>query len=79
MSGNLISINGKPNSLNQKEFVVDTEDDILLLPRYEVKGKIAIDSGDITTNDPCAIGSTAIVCQTSSVYILAPNNEWTKI
>lgn len=78
MATKLIKINGKPNSHKHREYICDTEDDINLLPRYGIEGKFK-DPTDSVGNAPCSIGSTALVCSTSEVYILAPNNEWTKL
>ncbi len=78
MSCKLITINGKPNSHKQKEFICNTEDEIALLPKSDTKGTF-LDPNDTFGNEPCAIGSIALVCETSAVYMLAPNNEWIKI
>lgn len=78
MSCKLTFINGKSNSYIHKEYLCDSEDDIVLLPKYGIKGNIN-DSNDTNCNEPCAIGSIALVVATSDLYILAPNNEWTKL
>lgn len=83
MSCKLHTINGKPNSSSLREYIVDTTDDIALLPRYGVKGTMNVDILDKTSNEPCAIGSTALVCKnannTSEVWMLSPSNEWVKL
>lgn len=83
MACKLHTINGKPNSFSLREYIVDTPDDIALLPRYGVKGTMKVDASDKVSNDPCAIGSTALVCQnadnTSEVWMLSPSNEWVKL
>lgn len=77
MSCKLLSVNGTPNSSYQKEYLLQSEDEVDKLPKYGIRGTLedSVGSGDI--NSPCAFGSIALVCDTSAVYILAPNNEWT--
>lgn len=78
MSSNIIKINGQPNSSIQKDYICDSIEDIAKLPRHGVYGTIK-DTTDDSINAPCAIGSTALVCNGesgSSVYILSPSNEW---
>ena len=79
MACKLHTVNGKPNSFSVREYIVDTTDDIALLPRYGVNGTMNVDASDSYSNDPCAIGSTALVCNTSEVWILSPSNEWVKL
>ena len=60
-----------------REFICDSVSDVANLPRFGVPGK---QDGDPTSNEVCAYGSIAIVCDGSvtETYILTPNNEWTK-
>lgn len=78
MAFKIMKINGQPNSVETKEFICSSADDIAKLPRYGIRGTQEIEN-DTVSNNPCAIGSTAIVCSTSDVYILAPNNTWIKL
>ena len=83
MSCKLNAINGKLNSFSVREYIVDTTDDIALLPRYGIKGTMNVDISDKVSNDPCDIGSTALVCRNSNgkseIWILSPCNEWVKL
>lgn len=58
-----------------KEYICTSADDIAMLPRHEVAGT----SGEKISDAPCGYGSTAIVCtgESSDVYILTPDNNWT--
>lgn len=80
MGFKITAINGKPNAYNQKEYLLTDENQINLLPRYNVRGQLN-DPNDSVVNEPCAYGSTAMVCTGSltEVYILTPNNEWVKL
>lgn len=79
MSSNIMMVNGFPNSTIKKDFICDSVDDIEKLPKYGVRGSIE-NISDLTINNPCAIGSTALICDSgdgsSAVYILTPSNEW---
>lgn len=80
MAANIMNINGHYNSSAYKEYLCDSIDDIQKLPKFGVYGSID-DSSDFSINEPCAIGSTALVCDNgsgaSAVYILNPSNKWT--
>lgn len=78
MAFKITKINGQPNSVETREFICQTEDDIAKLPRYGIHGT-QDDINDTVSNNPCAIGSTALVCTTANVYILAPDNSWIKL
>ena len=60
------------------EYICTTEADIAKLPRVGIDGT---QDGHLEENNPCWYGSTAIVCSGSitEVYMLMPNNEWTKM
>lgn len=79
MSLNIMMVNGRPNSYVLKEYICDTVDDIAKLPKYGIRGTVK-KSSNRQINEPCAIGSTALVCDdgngSASVYILTPSNEW---
>lgn len=79
MSSNIMMVNGQPNSSVLKDFICDSVDDIAKLPKYGIRGTVE-NVSDRAVNDPCAIGSTALVCDSgegsSVVYILTPSNEW---
>ena len=78
MAAKLISINGKPTSLEYREYLCDDESDIELLPKYGIVGTLNSNTSDIVSNDPCAIGSKAYVCKTMEFWILSPSNKWVK-
>lgn len=61
-----------PNA--KKQYLCTSVDDISKLPRCGIEGtqEQRIDPKD---NEPCGIGSQAIV-KTGEVYILWPDNEW---
>lgn len=79
MSAKITAINGQANSSDTKEFLLTTTDEIKLLPKNGVVG--TLETADTVTNKPCAIGSTAMVVNSTSteVYILTPDNEWVKM
>lgn len=79
MAIKLTSINGKSTVSQYREYLCDSEADIALLPKYGIKGNLTDDTSDIMSNDPCAIGSKAMVCVTGDVWILSPSNEWVKV
>ena len=78
MAIKLIKNNDEPNAVAINHNHCMTESDIALLPKFEVEGKFD-DPHDSLANKPCSIGTTALVIETSEDYILAPNNEWTKV
>lgn len=79
MSSSIMTVNGQPNSYALREYVCDSIDDVAKLPKYGIRGTFD-DSKDFIINDPCAIGSMALVCDggngSCAVYILSPSNEW---
>ena len=79
MAAKITAINGQANSTDTKEFLLTSVTEIAMLPKYGIYGTLVTD--DTVTNKPCAIGSTAMVCTGTStdVYILTPDNEWTKM
>lgn len=79
MACKLTSINGKLTASQYREYLCDSESDIALLPKCDVRGNLTKDTSDIMSNDPCAIGSKALVCATGDIWILSPSNEWVKI
>lgn len=76
MAHRLIEVNGHPAKSNIKQFACDTVGDISNLPREGVAGTVAGVSPD--DNEPCAVGSTAIV-KTGEVYMLWPDNQWAPV
>lgn len=81
MAFKITKINGQPNSVDTKEYICQSENDIKKLPRYGIRGTQE-EKNDTVSNNPCAIGSTAIVCGanvSTKVYILAPDNEWVEL
>lgn len=80
MAVKIIGCNGAPNSSIQKEYLLTDISDISKLPRAGIRGTLQ-NTKDTVTNDPCAVGSTALIVTstTTEVYILTPNNEWVKM
>ena len=80
MSFKIIGVNGGSNSYSQKEYLLTNAEDINKLPRVGIEGTQETCS-DTVTNDPCAVGSTALLVTgaVTEVYILTPDNEWVKM
>ena len=80
MSFKIIGANGNPNSYLQKEYLLTNAEDVNKLPRVGIKGTQEI-CNDTVTNDPCAVGSMALVVTgtVTEAYILTPDNEWVKM
>lgn len=71
----LINVMKKEYDTNVYHFAVDTSSEIDLLPKVNTCGK-----GMLNTIRSCAIGSRAIVTETSDRYILnGEQNKWIKI
>ena len=79
MSAIIMTVGGKTNSALQKEYICDSIADIDKLPKDGIRGTFE-DLANPSINDPCEIGSTALVCEGSNglatVFILSPSNEW---
>ena len=76
----ITQINGKPNQYDQKQYILTDASDVAKLPRIGIYG--TQDAGnDSTVNNPCAVGSTALVCSDTAidVYMLTPDNKWIKM
>lgn len=75
----VISDNGK-YAHNYKDYLLTDISQLDLLPRYGIRGTIN-DPNDSEADEPCAYGSKATVVTGSmtNIYILTPNNEWTKM
>lgn len=78
MAAKLLSINGSPASSGYREYICDSESDIALLPKYKLSGNINSDTSDTVSNDSCAIGSIAYICDTMEFWVLSPSNKWVK-
>ena len=76
----ITAVNGHPNDYEQKDFLLTDVADLDKLPKVGVYGT-QDETVDSTANQPCAVGSTAMVCTgiSTDVYILTPNNEWVKM
>ena len=76
----ITSIGGKPNSYSQKEYLLTDSSFIDKLPKYGIRGTLN-DPNDSVSDEPCAYGSTAMVCKGNikEVYNLNSNNEWEKM
>lgn len=80
MAFSITTYNGMPNSPETKEYLCTSLDDLAKLPRYGIRGTQNVDN-ETVDDDPCAIGSEALICTGTSteVYKLTPDNEWTKM
>ena len=67
-------INGNPARTDIKRFMLLTVDEVSKLPRQGINGSLD-DADDPNKNDPCGIGSEAII-KTGEIYMLWPDNEW---
>ena len=78
MAFSITTYNGVPNSKETKEYLCTSTSDLAKLPREGIRGTQNLED-ETVNDDPCAIGSTAMVCTGTStdVYILTPDNEWT--
>ena len=74
MAIEIIKINGSPARNDIKRFMLDSVDEINKLPRQSVYGTIN-DINDPGINDPCGIGSEAVI-KTGEIYLLWPDNQW---
>ena len=78
MAFGITKVNQHPAYSNLKEFICQSEADISKLPTSTTYG-IQADVGDESINDPCAIGSTAIIPNPLMMYVLSPDNTWQKV
>lgn len=78
MAFGVTKVNSYPVHSNLKEFICQSEADISTLPTSTTYGTQA-DVGDESINDPCAIGSTAIIPNPLTMYVLSPDNTWQKV
>lgn len=74
MATSIIEVNGNPARSDIKRFMLDTIEDISKLPRQGIEGTLD-DTNNLYLNEPCGIGSEAIV-KTGEVYMLWPDNNW---
>lgn len=74
MAVRAVEKNGHPTRSDIKQFLCMTVDDINGLPREGVYGTLDADHPE--DNEPCGIGSTAIV-KTGEMFMLWSDNEWT--
>lgn len=70
----LKTIGEKPARSDIKQFMCMTVDEINKLPRQGLPGTLD-DTDWPGINDPCGIGSEAIV-KTGEIYLLWPDNNW---
>lgn len=75
MAFKLVEKNGHPVRSDIKHFDCTSVDDISKLPK---EGIIGTQVGLEEDNEPCGIGSTALV-KNGGAYKLFPDNEWAKI
>ena len=74
MQTSLKEVGGNPARSDIKQFMCLTVDQISKLPRQGVPGTLD-DSAEPELNNPCGIGSEAIV-KTGEIYLLWPDNQW---
>lgn len=74
MATRLVEVNGDTARSDIKQFMCLTVDEIAKLPREGVPGTLD-ESGSPGLNDPCGIGSQAII-KTGEIYLLWPDNNW---
>lgn len=77
MATKLMKIDGKYEFYGEREYLLDNESDINKLPREGVEG--TLDTEDTKLNEPCEIGSTAMVCSPPGFWVLSPSNVWIKL
>ena len=73
----LLSTGNPTSNIQRKEYLIDNESEITLLPTAKTIGKFQDGSEEL--NEKCEVGSTALVCETSEAYILSPSNVWKKL
>lgn len=73
MSTTLIRNNGLPCHRNHRVFLIEHEDELKNLPTSTKFGKLE----DPIANQPCAVGSIAVISHNTFVYFLSPSDEWT--
>lgn len=63
------------------EYICSEESDVAKLPRVYIAGTQEDDDENDADNAPCWYGSIALVCtgDSTSVYALTPDNQWTKM
>lgn len=74
MATSIIEVNGNPARSDIKRFMLETVSEISSLPRQGIDGTLD-DTNNPHINEPCGIGSEAIV-KTGEVYMLWPDNTW---
>lgn len=67
-------VGGNPARSDITQFMCLTVDEISKLPRHGIPGTLD-DSDDPEINEPCGIGSEALV-KTGEIYLLWPDNDW---
>ena len=70
-------IRGTPISTRLKHFICDTTADIANLPTNLAEG--IPDDGQSYEKEKIDVGSTALVTEDSSVWILSPNGTWVEL
>lgn len=73
-TSSLIEKNGNPARSDIKRFMLLTTDEVTKLPRQGIVGSLD-DTDDPEKNEPCGIGSEAIV-KTGEIFLLWPDNTW---
>ena len=74
MAATLTHVGNNPARSDIKRFMCLTVDDINTLPRQGIAGTMD-DTNFPGCNEPCGIGSEAIV-KTGEIYLLWPDNKW---
>ena len=72
---NITKVGDHTNSASIREFIVDTVAEINKLPCIETRGTL----DNETLNDCVAAGSSALVLENSSVWMLSPSDQWVNL
>lgn len=70
-------VKGSPISTKMKQFVCDSLSDIANLPTNKKMG-VSVE-GQAFETEMIDVGSTAIVLEDSSVWMLSPSGEWKEL
>lgn len=77
MGFEITEVRGTPISTRLKQFVCDTVADVANLPTNTKKGTSS--EGQKFEEETVDIGSTCLVLEDSSVWMLSPNGTWVEL
>lgn len=76
----ITNVNGRINSDDYREYLLDSSDDVLKLPTSTKEGTQEItENSDFLQNDICSPGSIAFCLNPLSIYVLGNDDVWHKI